>query len=405
MELVQFEKKYIKYNDLKYKVYSCIAKDFSNNINVVRKLKYAIDSVCQSKIYDANLADILKPSENSHSLILKKILSYKRNGVNIFVKSLFSELFKYEILFDYSDISVFTEKYRIDLLIKDKRSAIIIENKIHNAIDQEEQLRRYIDIIKHIGISEENIFIIYLTGTDKKIYPSESLSKYNNLFKERTVVASFSTDILSWLVECVSPNVRNEDNSFQYFISQYTEHLKNFFKRDDPMSMKINDFIMAELKLNNDTPDFNVTAILDEIKNVTEVQNYLNKLLSEQKEQSFDHWYRQLITDYPSLNIIRNSKKGSLTKIGVLFEIDGHQFSVLIEKDINTIYLGISRHFTDDEVYSDYVRELSEKISDTGYKESEAWWYAWHYTSYESGYSELCYLINKTVAYIDSAKK
>ena len=319
MELVQFEKKYIKYNDLKYKVYSCIAKDFSNNINVVRKLKYAIDSVCQSKIYDANLADILKPSENSHSLILKKILSYKRNGVNIFVKSLFSELFKYEILFDYSDISVFTEKYRIDLLIKDKRSAIIIENKIHNAIDQEEQLRRYIDIIKHIGISEENIFIIYLTGTDKKIYPSESLSKYNNLFKERTVVASFSTDILSWLVECVSPNVRNEDNSFQYFISQYTEHLKNFFKRDDPMSMKINDFIMAELKLNNDTPDFNVTAILDEIKNVTEVQNYLNKLLSEQKEQSFDHWYRQLITDYPSLNIIRNSKKGSLTKIGVLF--------------------------------------------------------------------------------------
>ncbi len=405
MELLQFKQKYIKYNELKFKVFIGVAKKFSNNRSFIRRLKDTIDLAYQQMTYDANLADILKPGENAHSLILKKILSYKKNGINIFTESLVSALFKREILFDYSDVSVYAEKYRIDLLIKDKRSSIIIENKIHGAVDQEEQLRRYIDIIKHLGISEENIFIIYLTGVDKKTYPSESLSIYNNSFRERTVVASFSKDILSWLIHCVTPYINNKDNNFQYFTSQYTEHLKNFFKRDNEMNIKINDFIMTELELSDDKPDFNVAVILDEIKNVTEVQSHLNKLLSEQKEKSFDRWYRQLNTDYPSLNIIRNSEKNSLTKIGILFEMDGHQFSILIEKDIDTIYLGISRHFTNDKVYSDYVRELSKKISDTGYKESESWWYAWHYTSYESGYSELCCLINKTIAYMDSAKK
>jgi hypothetical protein len=44
------------------------------------------------------------------------------------------------------------EKMRIDGLIKENNKyAIIIENKIHNAIEQEHQIGRYIEKCKKIG--------------------------------------------------------------------------------------------------------------------------------------------------------------------------------------------------------------------------------------------------------------
>ncbi|OBU12515.1 hypothetical protein AYY18_15385 [Morganella psychrotolerans] len=78
MELLQFKQKYIKYNELKFKVFIGVAKKFSNNRSFIRRLKDTIDLAYQQMTYDANLADILKPGENAHSLILKKILSYKK---------------------------------------------------------------------------------------------------------------------------------------------------------------------------------------------------------------------------------------------------------------------------------------------------------------------------------------
>jgi hypothetical protein len=68
---------------------------------------------------------------------------------------------------DFQNSDVYIEKHKIDILITDESSkkAIIIENKINNAIDQFRQLPRYVDIIKN---EYEIVAIVYLTLNSAK---------------------------------------------------------------------------------------------------------------------------------------------------------------------------------------------------------------------------------------------
>ncbi|HGU9769127.1 TPA: PD-(D/E)XK nuclease family protein [Morganella morganii] len=398
-----FEKKYIRYHELEKQIYTGMAKGFSEErrrINYIHNKIIFLNS--NGKRY--NLVDIFKPNENEHSQVVADILNYNIGGENIFLSSFLLQCFKCDISFDCKKTDITSEKYRIDILVKNKEKAIIIENKINNAIDQQEQLKRYINIVKHLGIKEENIFIIYIKRRNKDIYPSDSLSVYHNSFRSRVSISSFSDDILPWLTNDVLPNIKKKDSNLFHFVSQYIDYLKFSLKKDVVTDMKINKFLIEELGLNESESDLNVRLIQDEIENINEVQNCLNKLLTEQKEKSFNRWYNMLMNDYPDLKIIRNENKEAFTKVGVLFSSGIDEFSVLVEKDSNSIYYGVSRHFTNAENYSDNIKEISKKITDSGFKESESWWYAWRYTSYESAYTELCCLIDKAVFYISSEK-
>lgn len=398
-----FEKKYIRYHELEKQIYTGMAKGFSEErrrINYIHNKIIFLNS--NGKRY--NLVDIFKPNENEHSQVVADILNYNIGGENIFLSSFLLQCFKCDISFDCKKTDITSEKYRIDILVKNKEKAIIIENKINNAIDQQEQLKRYINIVKHLGIKEENIFIIYIKRRNKDIYPSDSLSVYHNSFRSRVSISSFSDDILPWLTNDVLPNIKKKDSNLFHFVSQYIDYLKFSLKKDVVTDMKINKFLIEELGLNESESDLNVRLIQDEIENINEVQNCLNKLLTEQKEKSFNRWYNMLMNDYPDLKIIRNENKEAFTKVGVLFSSGIDEFSVLVEKDSNSIYYGVSRHFTNAENYSDNIKEISKKITDSGFKESEFWWYAWRYTSYESAYTELCCLIDKAVFYISSEK-
>ncbi|WP_214051618.1 PD-(D/E)XK nuclease family protein, partial [Morganella morganii] len=179
-----------------------------------------------------NLVDIFKPNENDHNQVVADILNYKVNGENIFLSSFLLQCFKCDISFDCKKTDITSEKYRIDILVKNKEKAIFIENKINNAIDQQEQLKRYIDIVKHLGIKEENIFVIYIKRRNKDIYPSDSLSVYHNSFGNRVSVSSFSDEILPWLTNDVLPNINEKNSNLFYFVSQYIDYLEFFLKKD-----------------------------------------------------------------------------------------------------------------------------------------------------------------------------
>lgn len=130
--------------------------------------------------YQLNLLDELRPNENCHSRILWKLLQYKNSkGTYEIYGSLLhyitnrkqphlehnEELGKISI-----EVPVMTqETERIDLWIRDKRYAIILENKINNALDQEAQLARYIDKTKKKK-SIRRIFLSYIfLRTDRNL--------------------------------------------------------------------------------------------------------------------------------------------------------------------------------------------------------------------------------------------
>lgn len=87
---------------------------------------------------------------------------------------------------------------RIDIVLKNNDSIIVIENKI-NAYDQKNQLQRYFEACTNMGYAPENIYILYLNKY------GEAVSDYGkgNLLKSQFAQITYKDDITSWLDACI----------------------------------------------------------------------------------------------------------------------------------------------------------------------------------------------------------
>ena len=63
------------------------------------------------------------------------------------------------------------------MLIENALQAIIIENKIYGAVDQESQLERYIECVIMHGKKESNIYVVYLTKDGEKSVDNSSFTQ------------------------------------------------------------------------------------------------------------------------------------------------------------------------------------------------------------------------------------
>lgn len=100
------------------------------------------------------------------------------------------------------ECNVSCEKGHIDLLIcrdrEDGKYALIIENKVNGAKDQESQLQRYFDQLRVRGFEEHQIYVCYLP-----LRPgSPSADSIGTIPKERLWLRSFNNHIIPWL-QCV----------------------------------------------------------------------------------------------------------------------------------------------------------------------------------------------------------
>lgn len=167
-----------------------------------------------SLVYHINIIDELHINENGHSRILLKLLQYQnRQGEYTFLHSLLQYINTHTHSSSFSQIEIkkpflTQEEARIDLWLRDWESgyAIIFENKACDAVDQEEQLSRYIDKTIAEGFNKEKIFVVYLPSYTHE--PDEqSWGSYKEEFEERYVNLSFRDDILAWLKDDVLPNI------------------------------------------------------------------------------------------------------------------------------------------------------------------------------------------------------
>ena len=138
--------------------------------------------------------DELHINENGRSRILLKLLQYQnRQGEYTFLHSLLQYINTHTHSSSFSQIEIkkpllTQEEARIDLWLRDWESgyAIIFENKACDAVDQEEQLSRYINKTITEGFSKEKIFVVYLPSYAHE--PDEqSWGDYKEEFEERYV--------------------------------------------------------------------------------------------------------------------------------------------------------------------------------------------------------------------------
>ena len=216
--------------------------------------------------YSINVIRELHANENANSRILRGLLQYSRKGhypiLQSFIKFI-STLADCDI-----DISIHTPELtneqdgRIDLLIKEKKTyAIIIENKICDACDQETQIERYIEYVDGLGIPKRKIFVIYLTRDGNKEISDISLTDkakkylgYSHRSNGRFICMNFKDDILPWLDTLKALEEIQREPLLLSSITLYIDYLKEILdarEEDITIENELEEHLMERLQIDN----------------------------------------------------------------------------------------------------------------------------------------------------------
>lgn len=357
--------------------------------------------------YHINLIDELHANENAHSRILEKLLKQKTNVGTYELLESFIEYLK-EKGSGFRKINIGKPKItqeirRIDLWIRDNSYAIIIENKVNWASDQQAQIERYIDITRDHKFNESQIYVIYLTPTYEKDPEIQSWGKYyeTEIRTERYLKLSFRDDIILWLRETVLPNIKIKDVYLRSTIEQYIDHLEGAFSLriiNNKMNMELQKFIEEKLALSEQKPE---EALKTLIKKEEELQNAISQIkIVEEKYRinCFEAWKKQLISDYfPNNEIISDTKNKVFPKVGIKFQYKETSFFALIEYDYkaNNINYGIYTYaniIPKDPIVTNLVQAI---LAESFTVDPHPWWYFCEKTSFQNGFGRLKTLIEK----------
>lgn len=305
--------------------------------------------------FHLNLIDQLHINENAHSRVLMHLLSYRdEEGKHPILSSLIRYIKDNLRMDEFGRINIkspiFTqEKARIDLWVRDENYAIIFENKIYNAIDQEEQLSRYIEITKNYHHNENNIFVVYLSQHPKEP-EQQSWGKYRESFKSRYVNLCYCNHILTWLKDTVLPCIRYKELYLQTAIIQYIDYLEGLFTLrniDKPMNMELDKLIEKELIQNKNEKE-SIKILQERIDSFNAITSQMHHLLNKYRERIFDGWRKETERKFP-LDLYPNRVHNEVNDwyiTDVTFKnIDGKNAIVYIGSDPSYLFCGFCFDF------------------------------------------------------------
>lgn len=253
-------------------------KDYTENYNNRTDIGFNVFTLSSDFYY----------RENFHSDIIKAFLNprEKHNEGNKYLDLFIDLLNKTNdskvSKGDFQDATVEREKHDIDLLITDEESkkAIIVENKINNATDQQRQLPRYVNIIKD---DYDIVAIVYLTlnsskRPDKSDWTSEELIEINQKLKIIPAF-DFNKSKPNLFDDWITPSIIESNNiDSSLLLRQYgnlikylntntmdTISLEKFYN-----SLKENDNLKTAISIRNmlnDLPEYLAIRIEDKYKN------------------------------------------------------------------------------------------------------------------------------------------
>jgi len=207
-------------------------QQLAENIKLAKALGDYYEEQEAALPFHINVIDELHANENAHTRILTHLLKYKEDGKHIILASFLKQIPTFNVeSFDIENSIVYFNKDNIDGLIeKEGEYAIIIENKIHWAVDQDKQIERYVNTEIERGIPSDNIWVIYLTRDGRKKVEEYSLTKWTKEFLgNRFLEMDYYHNILPWLKEKILPNCRVREEWLESAIKQYIDHLEGLF--------------------------------------------------------------------------------------------------------------------------------------------------------------------------------
>ena len=257
-----------------------------------------------------NVFTAWKMSENDHTKMFLALMRYQNASgryalLNSFLNRFAKERDKMIHYQNISDVNIlFNPRYKtdkansfIDGLItftaNGRRIAIIVENKIYDAPDQPEQIRRYINhITEDEGVDVNNVWVFYMTGdgskeVDAKSYGGNCEDESVDIGR-RFVPLAYNIDIVNWLKNDIL-EARIYPEALTGVVRAYVESLeKDMFAEDNSdawrMDMLCNCVIgHHNLKKMSEEDCFRLYAFRDE---VAEVRHQMREEIANGHEQN-----------------------------------------------------------------------------------------------------------------------
>lgn len=301
---------------------------------------------CNIETY--NLFDLFNINENMHSDILADMLNPKGRHKNEQFLDLFLEALEIPKFKNIKEVVVnrelpTAEKKRMDIAIYDKTNFIIIENKMHDAEDQQFQLFNYYKEVLNNKYKPENIYILYLTKYGDKYseysFPIEKQKEFGLV--NSILCISFEKEILKWLNTCKTIS-ENAPRLF-YCIEMYIELIRKTIKRDKYMEE-----ILKHL-VNNPSQ---MEAAID-VANALQGRNFLE--ISEFKSQII----KNIKTALENVFDTEKVSKGENEDVFYIekYDEDGEQLSIDIEDKVYA-RLGNKESFIENNLNNEYLVAL-----------------------------------------------
>lgn len=337
-----------------------------------------------------NFLNEIKINEVEHSRILFRLFNskYKESGESFF------KLFLNKLCEKKNSFSGFKsdnkyvfklEKYNIDLLVLNRASnkAMIIENKINEAIDQNQQLERYVEVCRSLGYAENEIYIIYLTrygGSPS----SESLNPdLSARFNNRIALISYSDFMIEWLESLLNTSYLQEDNTLIQNVKLYADHLKTELGINSTTQLMNKEMIK---EVENLCLEKNLDPIqnLDKLKNIEFNINEFQVVLKELKVKVQHELYAKKLKDSDE-DIFRINKDNVVCEsfnshyyVGYKAKIKNNVFYIILEDNLgDRPYFGFRKCKEDDSLIPDLRTDLKqifkEDFNEVG------WWYAYKF--------------------------
>ena len=341
-----------------------------------------------------NVLEEVRVNENAHTRLLMRLLEYPP-ALSSFLDWLHEKDETFNPPKTYKP-KITAEKHRIDGLIQEKgKYAIIIENKVCGAVEQEGQLGRDIDKCRELGYDQSDIYILYLFDRPGS-YPSlQTWGEYRaEQFDGRYLVLSYEQDITPWLKNFLARCEGTDEKTkvLREGVAQYLDYLKLLFKIDRYTMMKseLTRFIENELELSAlflDSPQETIDLLKDKLKSIDDLEAEVERLL---KYYRIKAWGKDTEQEYRSAKVFIDAEVGkSYPKFGIHYQLEGAPFVALAEYYIgkNHVYVGLGCHQGASEKRLSNIEEEFKHGPKKGDRKPEDWsseksgselWYGWY---------------------------
>ena len=367
--------------------------------------------------YRFNVLLDANPLEPDVSRILAGFFMQKTNGDYRVLKDFVRTFWGGDLAAMITNPTISTEEtvigdFRTDILIYEKdKYAIVLENKIWDAIDQPHQLANYIDAMlsSRYGFGKEQIYVAYLPKTNSH-EPSlnswksqEGGDSYKDEFLDRYRLLDFTEKILPWLESSKAVQGINEDY-FEHSRFLFIDFLKRKLDLDSIDKMEQKE-IEKKLKDHLYTDDAVADAgkllqMIDKLPRIPmdEVVKRLTVLRKERTKAAMLQWINKIEEDYPNF-AIHDDRCGAHMAVGVHVPYkEIHEFFVVFiwnyqNKESISVGIALAKKGTP------YRKEIEPKVEELvrgkkGFIKGHAWLF-YKFVSYEEAYPLLQELVNE----------